>query len=318
MTHEKLEIIIPTWNRAKYLERTLSQFKKSPFFNYKITIIDNDSTDNTQEICQKYKEIFPNLNIIKNKRNIGLSANILRCYEIADAEYLWLVGDNDNYDFSDCSEVIEAIENSKFDLIFVQGNDETNLRKTTIHEAYELGYTREIIGLINTISAYILKTELITSEWIQKGYEIAKYLYPQTALMKKACEEDFTLLISSKRIRIADDNPNVTYNTLELINGWVSSSLILEKKYRDELIKYFLERKMITIILTSIFVAKAKKMHNYRKTMNELIITIFYAKGILKGLIYSVLMIIISLTPNKLAKIILNKYHEKNNLPLIE
>ena len=46
MYKKNMEIIIPTWNRAKYLDRTLSQFANSPFREYKITILNNNSTDN--------------------------------------------------------------------------------------------------------------------------------------------------------------------------------------------------------------------------------------------------------------------------------
>lgn len=306
-----LEIIIPTWNRFKYLERTLSQFANSPFKSCKITIIDNASTDNTPQVCEKYKNIFPNLRIIRNNKNIGLSGNILRCYEIAEEEYMWLVGDNDNWDFSDCFEVINAIEKSEFDLIFIQGNDKTNLRKTTIHELYEKGYGNSIIGLMGTISAYILKTELFTSECLQEGYKIAKYLYPQLAFMKKACDENFSVFISSKRIRIADANPSVSYNTLELVNGWVSSTLILEKKYAKELLKYYIGHRLIYGIIGSIIGVKAKNI-DYRETLNDLIISIIKSKGIIIGTIYAILMLLASLIPRKLCKYILNRYMKKN------
>ena len=306
-----LEIIIPTWNRFEYLERTLSQFANSPFKNVKITIIDNASTDNTPKVCDKYKHIFPNFKIIRNNKNIGLSANILRCYEIAEEEYMWLVGDNDNYDFSDCSEVIQAIEKSEFDLIFVQGNDKTNLKKTTIHELYETGHVNDVIGLMGTISAYILKTELFTSECLQEGYDIAGYLYPQLAFMKKACDENFSVYISSKKIRIADKNPSVSYNTLELIDGWISSTLILEKKYANELLKYYLGHKLLYSILGAIIAVKARNL-KYRKTLNHLIISIIKGKGFIIGIIYAILMLCASLIPNNVSKYILNKYNEKN------
>lgn len=305
-----LEIIIPTWNRFKYLERTLSQFANSPFKNCKITIIDNASTDNTPQVCEKYKNIFPNLRIIRNNKNIGLSANILRCYEIAEEKYMWLVGDNDNWDFSDCFEVINAIEESEFDLIFIQGNDKTDLRKTTIHELHEKGYGNNIIGLMGTISAYILKTELFTSECLQEGYNIAKYLYPQLAFMKKACDENFSVFISSKRMRIADVNPSVSYNTLELVNGWVSSNLILEKKYAKELLKYYLGHRLIYSIIGSIIAVKAKNI-DYRETLNDLIISIIKSKGMIIGSLYAILMLLASLVPKKLCKYIHNRYVKK-------
>lgn len=307
----KLEIVIPTWNRSKYLERTLIQFQNSPFFNYKITIIDNNSSDDTPKVCEKYKQIFPNLNIIRNNKNIGLSGNILYSYTIATAEYMWLVGDNDNYDFSDCSEIFNEIEKSEIDLIFIQGNkgeNEINLKTTTINELYEKGYGYDVLGIMRTISAYIFKTELYTSECIQEGYDIAKYLYPQLAFVKKAIKEDFTVYLTSKRIRIADSNPHVTYNTLELINGWVSSLLILDKKHRNAGLKEYLGHHLMYTIIGGIIAAKVNKVENYRKTLNNLIISIFSSKGIIIGFIYAIIMLFVSIIPYKIAKYIYNKF----------
>lgn len=309
--NNKLEIIIPTWNRAKYLERTLIQFQNSPFFNCKITIIDNNSSDNTPKICEKYKQIFPNLHIIRNNKNIGLSGNILYSYTIATSEYMWLVGDNDNYDFSDCSEIFNEIKKAKSDLIFIQGIDgenKINLKTTTTNELYEKGYGYDIIGLMGTISSYIFKTELYTSECIQEGYNIAKYLYPQTAFTKKALNENFTVYLTSKRIRIADSNPHVTYNTLELINGWVSSMIIIDKKYRHAGLKKYLGHYLMYTIIGGIIAAKVNKVEDYRKTLNNLIISIFSSKGIIIGFIYAIIMLFVSIIPYKIAKYIYNKF----------
>jgi glycosyltransferase involved in cell wall biosynthesis len=309
--YEKLEIVIPTWNRAEYLERTLIQFQNSPFFNYKITIIDNNSSDNTPEICEKYKQIFPNLHIIRNNKNIGLSGNILYSFTIAKAEYMWLVGDNDNYDFSDCSEVFYEIDKGEADIIFIQGVDgenKINLESTTVHELFEKGYGYDFFGLIRAISTYIFKTELYTSECIQQGYDIAKYLYPQLAFAKKALDENFNIYLTKKMIRIAEPNPHVSYNTLELINGWVNSMLIIDKKYRTEGLKIYLGHNLMYTIIGGIIAAKANKVEDYRKTLNNLIIAIFSAKGMFIGFIYAVIMLCVSIIPYKLAKYIHKKF----------
>ena len=56
MIEEKMEIILITYNRSKYLDNTLNQFLNSPFKNCKFTVLDNCSPDNTPEICAKYEK----------------------------------------------------------------------------------------------------------------------------------------------------------------------------------------------------------------------------------------------------------------------
>ena len=311
MNEKNMEIVIPTWNRAKYLDRTLSQFSKSSFLDYKFTIIDNNSTDNTQEICKKYQEIFPNFNVIRNNKNIGGLPNILRCYEIATAKYLWLVGDNDTYDFSNCNEVIDKVENSDFDLIFVQGHDQINLTTTSTEEIYENGYGNDLIMILGTISAYILKTELYTEECIQEGYMINHNWFPHFTFANKALKENFSVFISPKSIRIPDNNPNDSFNNLNLIKGWVGSNLIFEKKYMKEGIKTFRNGvSLFEYVIYGVVTGKINKNEDYRETITDLIIYIFRAKGIIKGLGYAIIIETLSIMPLKVTKWIYNIGHK--------
>lgn len=311
MYKKKMEIIIPTWNRADYLENTLSQFAESPFIDYKITILNNNSTDHTQEVCEKYKKIFPNLNVIKNNKNIGGLANILRCYEIAEAKYLWLVGDNDNYDFSDCSDIIDIIENSDYDLIFVQENDKIKLTSTSIEEIYEKGYGNDMIMVLGTISAYILKTELYTSECIQEGYTMINDWFPHFAFANKAMKENFSVYVSPKRIRYGYENPEDHFDSLQLIKGWVSSNLIFEKKYMREGIKYFRGgHTLLSFIMHGVIVGKIENYDNYRRNITDLVISIIRAKGIIIGLGYAILIETVSIMPRPIVKFLYKLGHE--------
>lgn len=310
MYKKNMEIVIPTWNRAKYLDRTLSQFANSPFRDYKITILNNNSTDNTQEVCEKYKSVFPNLKIIKNNKNIGGLANILRCYEIATEKYLWLIGDNDTYDFSNCDELINIIENEDYDLIFVQDYDKINLKSTSIEEIYEKGHGNDLIMVLGTISAYILKTELYTEECIQEGYTMINDWFPHFSFANKAFNENFSVFISPIRIRFGDANPEDHFNTLGLIKGWIASNLIFEKKYRDEGIRYFRGgTSVLSYIMIGVICGKINNYENYRRTVTDLIISIIRAKGTLIGLGYGIIIEIISLMPKTLLKLLYKTGH---------
>lgn len=309
MVEKKMEIIIPTWNRSKLLERTLEQFKDSPFHEYKITIIDNHSDDETSQVCAKYEKIFPNLKVFHNNKNIGASANILRCYEIVTSEYTWLIGDNDFYDFTNCSEVIDAMESSKYDLIFIQKNNLINFKEATVDELFDNGCGGDFIRFMGNISTYIFKSDLFTSEVIQEGYMLAHTWYPHLAFTKKALNENFSVYFFQHDMRIADENPNLVFSTLESLNGWVSANLIFEKKYMKEGIKSFiLNKSLLYNIIGGIISAKANNIENYRKILNELMVTIIKAKGKFIGIVYIIIMILVSLIPSKLAKIILNKF----------
>lgn len=118
---DKLEIVIPTFNRCEKLGITFSYLldENSPVKNCDITILDDCSTDDTPNLVKKIAEKHPNVRYRCNMRNLGILGNILNAHLICSKEYFWLLGDNDTYDFSCFKEVEEAIENETDAIIVV-------------------------------------------------------------------------------------------------------------------------------------------------------------------------------------------------------
>lgn len=52
-----ISIIMPTYNRAGYIEEALDSIKKQTFKDYEILVVDDGSTDHTREILKKYEGI---------------------------------------------------------------------------------------------------------------------------------------------------------------------------------------------------------------------------------------------------------------------
>jgi glycosyltransferase involved in cell wall biosynthesis len=68
-----LSICIPTYNRAEYLEKSLASIVSQREFdseNVELIISDNASTDNTEEIVEKYQRQYKNIFYSKNEKNI--------------------------------------------------------------------------------------------------------------------------------------------------------------------------------------------------------------------------------------------------------
>jgi glycosyltransferase involved in cell wall biosynthesis len=92
----KVTIGIPTYKRPDLLALAIeSALTQVEYFEYDILILDNDPTRNcaTEKLIQKYDD--PRISYFKNDRNIGMSGNWNRLFELARAEYLVMLHDDD-------------------------------------------------------------------------------------------------------------------------------------------------------------------------------------------------------------------------------
>lgn len=95
----KLSILIPTYNKEKYIAECLdSIFMQRTKYTYQIIIADDCSTDSTLEIVKKYQDQYPDKNfiILTSEKNQKLYKNILRAYEITKTDYFTVL-DPDDY-----------------------------------------------------------------------------------------------------------------------------------------------------------------------------------------------------------------------------
>lgn len=75
----KISIIIPAYNAEKYISRCIDSWLNQTYSNFELIIINDGSTDNTQKICENYKQKDNRIILIKTEnygvshaRNIGL------------------------------------------------------------------------------------------------------------------------------------------------------------------------------------------------------------------------------------------------------
>ena len=92
-----LSILIPTYNRPVDLVRTLhALIPQCMSSGCRIHIIDNASPIPVEEIVNaNFGDHLEMIAIVRNAVNIGGNANICRCFEFCDTEWMWLLGDDD-------------------------------------------------------------------------------------------------------------------------------------------------------------------------------------------------------------------------------
>lgn len=72
MMEKLISIIIPIYNAEKYLKATLDSIGEQTYSNYELILVNNESTDDSEDICLQYK-IKDNRTRYYKKENCGVS-----------------------------------------------------------------------------------------------------------------------------------------------------------------------------------------------------------------------------------------------------
>jgi len=125
MSNPSVQILIPTYNRAKYLHRAIGSCLSQTYENIQVIISDNASNDGTHLIGGNYATLFPRkVRYFRNETNIGMTSNWIRLlYEISDSDYCLLLSDDDELiDSSFISKAINKISDIQRQISLVFGD----------------------------------------------------------------------------------------------------------------------------------------------------------------------------------------------------
>lgn len=270
-TKESLEIILITYNRKKHLQNTFDQIfaENSPIKDFQIKILDNKSTDGSMELIKEYANKYPNIQHIRHNRNIGGNGNIARAFEIASKKYVWVLCDDDEFDWTNWSDVERAI-NEDYDLIVV--SNYLNPAKNTPQLLIQLTF----------VPAGIYKTDYITDTvMINANFNICN-MFPHFAVFSKFINDNKQIYICkdwivnmcnnsgySSYTRGLDDDKHVHLKNMFWQIGFLNSvQLIKDKKLRTNIIdNMHFEDKNLIHIFREIFIINNVNFNNSLKNL---------------------------------------------------
>lgn len=227
---ERLELFVITYNRASFLERTLQGLLESPFASCAITVLDNCSPDETPAVCARFQPFFRDLRVVRHLKNIGACPNYLRAVETSRSPYTWVVCDDDLFDWSDCGDVLNALQERDFDLICVSGDsaisgtpvrlDWPRGRATTGKKLHRRA--RRYFFPLTFIPCVIFKTQRFDSSCLAQGYRNSINLYPHFEFIRRSLQDDFSIYVS-KTILVRRDHDDTVPSWLYWLVAWVNS-----------------------------------------------------------------------------------------------
>jgi len=246
---QKVSVIIPIYNAEKYLERCIDSVINQSYKNIEIILINDGSTDNSLQICKKYKD--KRIKLI-NQKNGGVSCARNSGLEVATGDYITFVDCDDWLEQDAIKEMVRFINEQKTDIARfdyqIDGVSQNNSKK--LNRVYKNDEINKFIeGLISgDIPGYLwlllIKKDVIKNVAFKIGLPLAEDLIFILEMLKNV-----------KSIAISD---KVTYNYFLTVDS-ASRGI---KHYRRNLHNELFINKYINEIYNN----KYSKLTNTRRT----------------------------------------------------
>lgn len=312
MQNNLVSILIPTYNRADFLDYSLGiHIPMIEKYNIQIMIFDNASTDNTQEVVKKWAHKYPHLIYHRHNENIGGIGNFEYALQYPSTEYVWMLGDTYQIEDGVIDKVLDLLNTSiqKPDTIVLNLDNKLNFDSSIYKDSNNL--LNELGALITCIAVSIFRKDMIKEEVLIRYRDL--WFTHMAIIFESIANRDFNIhwiqeysITSLKHPTIKKTNWSHTPKAFEIgCEDWTNFVMSLPPSYK-------LENKMKCIMdfgkVSSLFSLKNLILLRIRGLLNKKIFN-QYKKLFPLTIDYPLWVIfIISVTPKYFFELILYMY----------
>jgi hypothetical protein len=192
-----LEIVILTYENGGCLEAMLDSIEHDS--RVRVTVLDNsDKTSCIQDACVRRGTV----RYVKNKYNIG-TGTILRAFEIAESEYVWVVGCCNSFLAGGIKTVCDILEQDRPVALLHWENDLYRNPKTVSKAAYkdwELFLLEHSYSVACSLNSIVWKVDA-ASRLLPVGYDALTSMCPHAAMLFAGMKEG-TLELAFYPVRV--------------------------------------------------------------------------------------------------------------------
>lgn len=116
--HGLVSIITPNWNCAKYICETIKSVQAQTYQNWEMIIVDDCSTDNSEEVVKPFLELDKRIRFLKNGKNSG--AAVSRNYALREAKGCWIafLDSDDLWDNTKLEKQLDFMVSNKYNFTY--------------------------------------------------------------------------------------------------------------------------------------------------------------------------------------------------------
>lgn len=106
----KVTVVIPNYNGKRFIKTCLDSLQKQTYREFKTIMVDNASEDGSYEYV---KENYPQVQIVRLKKNYGFSAAVNKGIDLSDTPYVLLLNNDTEAHEDFIAELVKGIEQSE-------------------------------------------------------------------------------------------------------------------------------------------------------------------------------------------------------------
>ena len=190
-----LSICIPTYNRKESLSNLIGFLEDELCDGVEVVIVDNasDYLPGNVPTIRKVLESGKPIRIVRNKSNVGAGANVMRCFELAEGQWVWIFGDDDIPEKGAIKKVVSILRASTNVLAYnfattILSNQGIS-RKEVVEASGIMDFASKVDCFSNLlfISASIFKKHYMLPH-LRSGYYMLGSCAPHLAVLLSAIE----------------------------------------------------------------------------------------------------------------------------------
>lgn len=112
----KISVIVPIYNREKYLDRCIQSIINQTYRDLEIILVNDGSTDSSGDICENYKKTDDRIRVIHQK-NSGPSVTRNSGLKIASGDYISFIDSDDYIDKTAYETLTKYLNDQKIDVL---------------------------------------------------------------------------------------------------------------------------------------------------------------------------------------------------------
>jgi glycosyltransferase involved in cell wall biosynthesis len=248
----KVSVVVPIYNAGKTLDKCITSIRKQTLGDIEIVLVNDGSTDNSLDICNKYSKKDKRIVLI-NKKNEGCIVSRRKGVKASSSEYVMFV-DADDWIDKNTVEILyyEAVQNhldiTVCNMYKVIGNKSFVKQKNdSVYFKEDKIYTREeikdklVVAYLHghpfpaNLFAKLYKRNLLISsgKYLERIYFLGEDLY-----------YNLEMLLKANKVKVIDKplyyyraggntSKYMSYMFDDMVNGYKIQKEVIEEYYRD-------------------------------------------------------------------------------------